>query len=324
MTRVRIEHILCPIDFSVFSARAIRHANALAKRFDARLTVLHVIPKWVPYAASPLDIPALKPASPNLRDLVDDEMRTFVKPAVHDDVTVRTVVREGEPWREIQAMAETLPADLVVMGTHGRGGFEHLVLGSVTEKILCRAPCPVLTVCHEEGRTWETPGLIRRILCATDLSNSSNAAMKFAFALAHEHGATLVLVHVVEALAPSGDPEYLTMPETKALRQRIESLARNQLSRTILESPRNTCEIVERVVGGRAHREILRIAVEEAVDMIVMGARPHPVLAQAVFGSTSHHVVREATCPVLTVRPLSRLIRGRQPKAVAKPARLHR
>jgi nucleotide-binding universal stress UspA family protein len=320
MARIRIEHILCPTDFSMFSARAVRHASALAQRFGARLTVLHV---WAPYATSPLHTPAMILANQDLRALIDDEMRAFVESAVQDGATVKTVVREGEPWREIQAMAEQLPADLLVMGTHGRGGFEHLLLGSVTEKILRRAPCPVLSVCHEEGRTWEAPGLIRRILCATDLSASSNSAMKFALALAQEHKATLIMVHVVEALAPSGDPEYMTMPETEALRQRIESLARNHLSRTMLESPRARCEIVERVVGGRAHREILRIAVEESADMIVMGARPHAALAQAVFGSTSHHVVREATCPVLTVRPLSPLMRGRQPKAVAKRARAH-
>ncbi len=199
MARLRIENILCPTDFSMFSARAVRHAGALAQRFGARLTVLHV---WAPYATSPLHAPATIASNWELRTRIDDEMRAFVESAVHDSATVKTVVREGEPWREIQAMAEQLPADLLVMGTHGRGGFEHLLLGSVTEKILRRAPCPVLSVCHEEGRTWEAPGLIRRILCATDLSASSNPAMKFALALAQEHKATLILVHVVEALAP--------------------------------------------------------------------------------------------------------------------------
>ena len=320
MARLRIENILCPTDFSMFSARAVRHAGALAQRFGARLTVLHV---WAPYATSPLHAPATIASNWELRTRIDDEMRAFVESAVHDSATVKTVVREGEPWREIQAMAEQLPADLLVMGTHGRGGFEHLLLGSVTEKILRRAPCPVLSVCHEEGRTWEAPGLIRRILCATDLSASSNPAMKFALALAQEHKATLILVHVVEALAPSGDPDYLVMPETEALRQRIESLARNRLSRTTLLNPRTGCKIVRRVVGGRAHREILRLAVEESADMIVMGARPHATLAHAVFGSTSQHVVREATCPVLTVRPLFGAAGGRQPRSVTKRVRAH-
>ena len=73
---------------------------------------------------------------------------------------------------------EEMPADLVVMGTHGRGGLEHLFLGSVTEKLMRRLPCSVLTVCHEEGRTWEAPGLVRRILCATDFSATSALARR--------------------------------------------------------------------------------------------------------------------------------------------------
>jgi nucleotide-binding universal stress UspA family protein len=189
--RIQIERILCPTDFSEFSVRALRHATALARRFGARLTVLHVIPQWVPYTHAPAYFPGPMLANPALCRHVEQDVREFAAPAIEAGVPVETMLREAEPWREIQAVAEELPADLVVMGTHGRGGFEQLLLGAVAEKVLRRAPCPVLTVCHEEGRTWEAPGLIRRILCATDLSEASGPTIRYALSLAEEYEAAV-------------------------------------------------------------------------------------------------------------------------------------
>src|SRR6185436_5024181 len=109
-------------------------------------------------------------ATPELRSLASAQLRTFVEPLKGEShLSLNLEVRDGEPWREIRDAAERLPADLLVMGTHGRGGFEHLILGSVTEKVLRGVASPILTVCHEEGRTWAAPGLMSRILCATDL-----------------------------------------------------------------------------------------------------------------------------------------------------------
>ena len=164
--RIQIDRILCPIDFSVFSTRALRHAAALARRFEARLVVLHVVPQWQPYANMPAYFPEPMLANPVLCAQVQRDVSTFVADAIALGVPVETVVREAEPWREILSVADEKAVDLIVMGTHGRGGFEQLLMGSVAEKVLNRASCPVVTVCHEEGRTWEAPGLVQNILKA--------------------------------------------------------------------------------------------------------------------------------------------------------------
>jgi nucleotide-binding universal stress UspA family protein len=311
--RIQIERILCPTDFSVFSSRALRHATALAQRFEARLTVLHVIPQWIPYSGGGAQFPAPMLANPALCQFVREDLGKFIAPAVEAGVAVESIVREAEPWREILSVAGELSADLMVMGTHGRGGFEQLLLGAVAEKVLHRAPCPVLTVCHEEGRTWEAPGVVRRIVCATDLSEASAPTLRYALSLAAEYQSALTVLHVLEGIPSSDNPAYRNLPESAALLRQLEGLALKQLHRSVPDEARNWCEIRERVEHGRAHHELLRIAVEESADLIVMGARRHGLLARAVMGSTSHHVVREATCPVLTVRPVAGLAETADP-----------
>lgn len=315
--RIQIERILCPTDFSEFSARALRHATALARRFEARLTVLHVIPQWLPYTYAPAYFPAPMLANPELCRHVGDDVRELVVPAIEAGVAVETKIREAEPWREILAVAEELPADLLVMGTHGHGGFEQLLLGSVAEKVLHRAPCPVLTVCHEEGRTWEAPGLVRRILCATDLSPASGPTIRYALSLAAEYQSAVTFLHVLEGVPASDNPAYQELPETATLLRQIEAVAREQLRTSIPQDARNWCDVSERIVSGRAHHEVLRVAVQESADLIVMGARRHGLLARTILGSTSHHVVREASCPVLTVRPLAGLYGDKEPAETA-------
>jgi nucleotide-binding universal stress UspA family protein len=306
MTRnpIEIDRILCPTDFSVFSSRALRHAIALAQRFEARLTVLHVIPPSLAYGAVPPYSPALAVVSPPLREQIEGELRAFIEPAVAAHVPTQTELREGDPWREIEKAAEELPADIVVMGTHGYGGFEHLLLGSVAEKLLRRLPCPVLTVCHEEGRTWEAPGLVRRILCAADLSDSSPATIAFALALAEKHQAEITLLHVVDSLPDPTEHVYMAVPEIGPLRRDLEQRARVQLHDAVPEDARGGGAITERVTIGRAYKEILRIAAEQNADMIVMGTRGHGPIGRMIFGSTSHHVVRAASCPGVTIRPV--------------------
>jgi len=100
-------------------------------------------------------------------------------------VPIETRLEEGDVSRQIQAVAEGLSADLVVIGTHGRGGFEHLLLGSVTEKVLRRAPCPVPTVGSADAISSARP-LFHRILCATDLRSGANATLDMALSVTAE------------------------------------------------------------------------------------------------------------------------------------------
>ena len=145
-TRIEVDRILCPVDFSEFSVPALERAVRLGKWFEARVEAVHIIPFAVPagtglpYLAAPLE------ATQTQRERAAQQLANLVAPFLEEGVPIVTKVLEGEPWRVILEEAASLPSDLVVMGTHGRTGLDHLLLGSVTEEVLRRTPCPVLTV----------------------------------------------------------------------------------------------------------------------------------------------------------------------------------
>lgn len=302
-SRTPVERILFPTDFSSFSDHALRHALALARRFKARLKVVHVIPRILPsgdseYYTTPYVV------TPEIRQRVDEEMRRFLAPAREARIDYQTEVCEGDPWREIVVLAEDMPADLVVMGTHGRGGLEHLFLGSVAEKLIRRLPCPVLTVCHEEGRTWEAPGLLTKIVCATDFSEAAGDALQMALALAAETRSEVTLLHVIEQMPDFASPMYLGLPDLGPLRQDLETAARERLAKMASAIDTTKVKLETRLAAGRAYKEILRVAADERADLLVIGAQGHGVIEHMLSGSNAQHVIRGATCPVLTVRPV--------------------
>lgn len=302
MTSASIDRILCPTDFSVFSGQALRHAMALSLAFHSRLKVVHVMPGGVPgvdpvYGGAPWLI------TPEDRGRVEEVLRRFLEPAREARVDHETEIREGEPWREIERAAAEMDADLVVLGTHGRSGFEHLVLGSVAEKLVRRLPCPVLTVSHEEARTWAAPGLITRILCATDFSEMSAEALRAALAFAEKHRAPITLLHVVEELPDRNAAAHRALLDIHGLRADLEGRATERLRRIVADLAAPHVAFETRVAAGCAYKEILRAAVEERADLVVIGAQGHGVLDHLLSGSNAQHVIRAATCPVLTVRP---------------------
>lgn len=309
-TRLHVERILCPTDFSDYSVRALGYAATLAKRLEARLSVLHVMPNVVAATGGPYF-----PATQQMRERAASELHAFTEPARTAGAVVAPELREGEVWREIQAMAAELPADLIVMGTHGRSGFEQFLLGSVTEKVLRRSSCPVLTVCHVAERPRGEPALFRRILCATDFSASSPLTIAFALSLAAEQQAELTLLHVLEGLQL-----YRAAPEFGPLNRQLEEAARQQLEASVASAARDWCTVQHRVTVGRAHSEIVRVARDQDADLIVMGTHGHSSIASLFFGSTSYHVVRGAGCPVLTVRPLEPRPKAREEPATAAVA----
>jgi nucleotide-binding universal stress UspA family protein len=302
--RVRIERILCPTDFSEFSRRALTRAVGLAGWFDARVTALHVAPPpaWaLPAAAyaAPVAMPATLARAAGSAEA--RELERFVEPFLGEGVPVELKLVEGEPWREIQSVAEALPADLVVMGTHGRSGVGRLLLGSVAEKVLRRVPCPVLTV----GAADATPArrvLFERVLCAVDLTAGSEATLDMALSVAAENLASVTLLHVVEgSLGVAGPEPYGTFPEAVALRDTLVDHARRRLEEAG-RAVQGFCHVSPRVETGRAWQQILRLAETERCDLIVMGAHVKGALERILLGSTAAQVVRHARCPVLVVR----------------------
>jgi nucleotide-binding universal stress UspA family protein len=216
------------------------------------------------------------------------------------------MVNVGEPAREILECATSLGADLIVMGTHGLSGFEHLLLGSVTEKVLRKATSPVLTVPPRARATSSLP--FKRVLCAVDFSDSSLHALTFALSMAEEADAAITVAHVLEwPWEEPPAPAFEALPVEQAFslalyRREREDDAVARLAALIPEAAANWCTPSTKIRHGKPYEQILALAGEENADLIVIGVRGRNAIDRAIFGSTANHVVRIATCPVLTLR----------------------
>jgi nucleotide-binding universal stress UspA family protein len=301
---LEIQNIICPVDFSDASRHALDHALTIARWYAARVTVLHVVPPVSQlFPPGEAGLAATLAVAPNDLQMLQTAVEAFVRPAVAalGDGTAGTDARvaEGNAATEITSLAESLPADLLVMGTHGRSGFERLMLGSLTEKMLRKAPCPLLTVPPRADIPPAHVDPFRRILCAVDFSSSSLRGLQFAESLAEEADAELVVMHVIEP-ASVFEPVVASQPGGEpGAGARAAALGR--VRQLITRDARTYSRVSEVVTEGKPYVEILHAAEARRSELIVLGAHAGHRGIPA-FGSTPNHVVRAAPCPVLTVR----------------------
>jgi nucleotide-binding universal stress UspA family protein len=300
---IELRRILCPIDFSDHAHHAVEHAAMLARWYDSTITVLYAQP-FILTAASAAVTPTLPPsvAAARDREQVLESMRCLLRDVADGGVSMRFEVIEGAAAPVILERAQALPSDLIVMGTHGHSGFERFVLGSVTEKVLRKASCPVLSVPPRVHGVAHRPPLFSRILCAVDFSDCSLNALTYAMAMAQEADARLTVLHVME-MSPeveevlSGGSDVLRDYTIRARAARVE-----RLRAIVPEAVRAYCTVETVLAEGKPSGEILREAAERRSDLIVIGIHGRGAVDRLFFGSTTQHVVREATCPVLTLR----------------------
>jgi nucleotide-binding universal stress UspA family protein len=291
---IRITHILCPIDFSETSRHAVARAAAIARGTGAGVTVLHVA-----VSRPAMDVPPLLLEAGDRARLLE-EMSQFVAAAAPDLRADYRVLQAERADTAILATVDDIDPDLLVMGTHGRSGVRHLLLGSVTEKVIRRAPCPMLIVPPAApGAAADGPVSFRQIVCPVDFSPSSEAAITHAISLAAGAGASLLLLHLVEL--PPVMLDLGPSPDFAAIAAQTASEAERRLHELVPATAREFCTVESQVVDGRAHGGILRAAAERGADLIVMGVHGRGVFNLLLFGSTTHHVLHEARCPVLIV-----------------------
>lgn len=298
---IEIRRILCPTDFSPCSEHAFRHALVLARWFESQVEVLHVVQQVLPHGDDTPTVPSWALLNPETCAALRARVENFAAPAAEAGVATEVVVREGDAAGEVLRAATDRQADLVVLGTHGRGGFQHLVLGSLAEKVLRRCACPVLTV---PPQAPDGPARVpfAKLLCAIDFSPASLLALRYALSLAQEANAELLLLHVVEELPEVEPSSYSPLFDVPGYRRALEGAALDRLRALVPEEARTWCRPQELVGHGKAWREILRVARERGTDLLVMGVQGRGALDLALFGSTTHHVVRGGACPVLTLR----------------------
>ncbi len=296
--------ILCPVDFSDASSHAVEHAIAIASWYAAGLTLLHVC---LPVATGvpELPLPDNPTPAPDMQR-AEAQIAVSLRAAKAAGISADVFVDVGRPAADILNRATSLPADLIVMGTHGAGGFEHLALGSTTEKVLRRATCPVLTVPPRAHATSVLP--FTRLLCAVDFSDWSLEALTLAISIARESGATLTLLHVLEwpwEEPPAPAFGELPVEQASALseyRRYAEKSAITRLRSLVPDASRDRLAVTPRITNGKAYAGILRMAGEERTDLIVLGVHGRRALDVMLLGSTTNQVIRRATCPVLTLR----------------------
>jgi nucleotide-binding universal stress UspA family protein len=287
--RISIGKIMVTTDFSEVSDRALDFAIALARRYDARIYLAHVI------TPDPFQF-----AEPQLAQATYEKVRQAAEEGITDilisgklrGVPHEVLMEEGNVWPCLDALIVKNEIDLVVVGTHGRGKVQKLLIGSVAEEIFRKADCAVLTV----GPAVKNPGgkevELNHILFATDFGPGAEKAADYAFSLAQEHNATLTLLHVIESAA--------AYTEESVARQREINVVR--MKQLMPPGSENWCKPEFRTTFGTAVEEILVAARESNADLIVMGAKARKSLAGHAPLTIAYNVVSKAPCPVLTVR----------------------
>lgn len=296
-----ITTVLCPIDFSDQSQHALRWAFAMAARHRSRLVVLTAVDPLLAETARVrlhLDLGSAETA-PALRDFVQATVPQGAAwaPAVHLDVRV------GDATDVILDAAARERASLIVMGTHGLGGFRKLMLGSTTERVLRRTHTAVLAVPRENAQpiVFDPAGPrfeLTRLLVATDLEDASAAALEWAVELAQRLAVQLVLAHVV---APLTVPSRWRSYAAEVDEERVRS-ARARLDELLRTLP-DTVERKIVVPIGRPADSIALLAYERQAGLIVVGLTPHRGGGGPRPGSTAYRVASLAHVPVLVVPP---------------------
>jgi nucleotide-binding universal stress UspA family protein len=294
--------ILCPVDFSGPSEHALAHAVAFGNWYEARLTVLHVAPNFEPMVMPPVGIgDSSEVVYPVRREEVLEALHRSANAYGASPSRVDAVAEAGGVVPTILDQALSTAADLIVIGTHGRSGFDRALLGSVAERVIHKAPCPVLTVPPAASTTPVRPIAIKKILCPVDFSPSSLVAVGFALDLARQTKGIATLLHTVE-WPPEGEPRanaHFAVPE---YRRGLLADAAERLHALVADEPRTSSDIKEIVVAGDPKSEILEFASRSGIDLMVMGTQGRGGLGLRLFGSTTERVVRQAACPVLSVR----------------------
>jgi nucleotide-binding universal stress UspA family protein len=303
--------ILCPTDFSDISYQALDAAIQLAKDFHAELCVLHVAPPLgselgvaaygaagyapvIPSDAAELDEESVSDAKARLSELIAAR--------VPEGVKARGLVHLGNAASEIESAIEAENADLLVIATRGLSGWRHLVFGSVTERTVRLAKCPVLAFhdrrAHKRESRKEPLLPLRQILCPTDFSEPSRVALQAAGELAAHYGAKLGVLHVTWTLAnrlPSGDYEMAGYDKLKVCE------AHAKLGEMIRENTPAAAGVYPLVRPGAKAEEIERAAEEEEADLIVIATHGASGWQRLFYGSIAEQVLRTTHFPILVI-----------------------
>ena len=337
-----VKKVLVPTDLSENSRRGVRNALSLAAENGAELLVLHVAREFQAWELYPdemgfIDRPPCRWTADRVVQEATLDLHRFLERHL-DEVRRVSAVRKrvvlGDVIERITEVAQEEQSDLIVMSPRPHGTLRRLFLGSVTDRVTRKAPCPVLSLCQEKQarpfrgkpipampsplRSTETKTLnpfqeilmIGKILCPTDFSENSKRGVAYAISLAREHQAELILFYVTSfpihrfAYPCELDPFVV---QSHVSRFTVDDLFREESCRVghfidvHFGQEIRGLKWKTKIGLGKIADEIVCAAIEEEVDLVVMARRKRSSLARLLFRSTSEAVSHEAPCPVLSM-----------------------
>ncbi|HVP49833.1 MAG TPA: universal stress protein [Candidatus Bathyarchaeia archaeon] len=275
-----LARILLVTDFSPCSEVAVPVARLLAESYGGTVTAAHVILR----DEDPGPNEAVVGTAEEIAALAEEQMTAFL--ANNRLWGAGSIITSGSFEEAIATLVKEAGFDAVVVGTHGRTGVGKIMLGSVAQRIFNSAPCPVATVSLKARMSAWMGTKLNKILYATDLSEVSKRALPYALSLAKANQAELLLVH---------SPDESAQEEGR----------NHDLAELIPRADRSWCQFSQTAVAGEGAFGIVRLAENQAVDLIVIGAEQlsaGPLHRINVPFTTAYQIVANAPCPVLRVR----------------------
>ena len=298
--KVEFRRILCATDLSEFSNHAVSYAMALARQFEARLYLCHIIhlPMVTVHGA------AYTYPEDYIENVKDETLLSIKSLVGQQPIDWEPIVITGPVAASISSLVDENNIDLAIAATHGRSGFKRLIIGSVTERLIRTIHCPFLIVNPPEADS--NADAIRQsgfknILVGCDFSPDSNTALEFGFSLAQEFQSVLHLVHVIEPVVYR--EAFLNDTLVDEMHTNLDLKLGEELEALVPEEARNWCEVRTSCVAGKPFDELTKYATIHGVDLIVLGVRGRSLMETMLLGATTARVIRRAVCPVLSVSP---------------------
>jgi nucleotide-binding universal stress UspA family protein len=298
---IKPDKILFPTDFSRCADQALAHAVFLAEKYEAELHVLHVVTifKDQPDIVSN-EIADTEKTVRNLEEIAEKQLNKVVDSKGSDDMTlITTTKRSISAAPAIMEYSTEYNIDFIVMGTHGRRGFGHLLLGSTAEEVVRLSKCPVFTI--KELKEAKPVMHLNNILIPVDFSDHSKIALSHASEIAQSYKAQLQILHIIEetmhpAFSLSGKSSIFDLIPG------IEDDCRKRTEKMVNETVPPQVKYDVHIKGGSAASDIIRFAKENSTDLIVIATHGLTGLEHMLLGSVTEKVVRMAHCPVFTVK----------------------
>lgn len=290
------KNILLATDFSNASEKALNYATAIARLHGSKIYLVHVLrPDFTSVMPAPSDW---------VRHEAEREMEALANRSELVPIAHESVVRMGSVWNVLSAVVHQENIDLIMLGTHGRGGLKKLLLGSVAEEVVRKVSCPVITVGPRIDISLSAAGEFHRILFATDFHPASAKALEYALLLANQFRAKLILLHLMPpAVLPSPGVTFYNEKAVDKWQAKERASTEHRLEEMLPVSIKLWSEPEYVVSFDFVADGILKVAAEQKADLIIMGANRSisaKVSAHALK-ATSYEVICRSKCPVLTV-----------------------